>query len=118
MNNRRRKPKNSGIARFYVQNNSNPGFRAKINAKSLDDLKFIKSQFYSIETIRQEDIAFAEAITHTVSMKIRINIDETISPSYKAVVGNTLYDILKIDHDYYNRDSYIYLEEVVPLEGT
>ncbi len=112
-----KRAKNSGVARFYLQSNDNSSFRDKANVKSLKGLKFIKSQFYSIMAVRQEDIAFAESITRTVSKKIKINIDEALTSSHKCVINNIIYDIVKLDHDYNERESYVYLEEVAALES-
>lgn len=113
---RNKRSKNGGLARFYLQNNDNASYRDKTNVKSLEGLNFIKSQYYSIENVRQQDIVFAESITRTLSMKIKINIDLTLTSGYKCVLNNRIFDILKIDHSYGDRESYIYLEEVAALD--
>lgn len=111
-----KRSKNNGLVRFYLQNNDNSSYRDKTNVKSLKGLDYIKSQFYSIETVRQEDNEFAETVSRKLSMKIKINIDLSLTSSCKCVLNNKIFDILKIDHDYYNRESYIYLEEVAVLD--
>ena len=112
-----KRAKNDGLVRFYLQNNDNVSFRDKANVKSLKGLKFIKSRFYSVMSVRQEDVAFAESITRTVSKKIKINIDEALTSSHKCVIKNIIYDIVKLDHDYNERETYVYLEEVAVLES-
>lgn len=113
-----KRSKNNGLVRFYLQNNDNSSYKDKSNVRSLKGLKYIKSQFYSVMSIRQEDMDFAEAATRTLSMKIKINLDEQLTTGHKCVLKNKIYDILKIDHDYSERDSYIYLEEVAELESS
>lgn len=109
--------KNSGTVRFYLQSTASNSYGAKVNVKSLADMRFVKSKFYSVENTRQEDILFAESISAFLSMKIKTHLDKDIETKHKAVVDNTLFDIINVDHDYKNRDTYIYLQEVGKVEG-
>lgn len=114
--NKNRKAKNDGLCKFYLQSNAKNSYSAKENVKSESDLQFVKSKFYSIQNARQEDVAFAEAYSLTLNLKIKVHFDTQITTKLKAVIKDTLYDIAYVDHDYTNRETYIYLTEVRRLE--
>ena len=114
---KKRKTKNSGVCNFYLQSNAKNSYSAKKNVTSLADLQFVKSKFFSIESIRQEDVAFAETLSMTLSQKIKVQYDCDITTKNKAVIKGVLFDIIKIDHAPEYRETYIYLSEVRRLEG-
>lgn len=113
---KKRTSMNSGIVQLVEPTKLPTDFNAKRNVRSMADLKLLKTKFYSVETIRQQDQIFAEQMGRSLTLKIKTVLDSDLTSLTKAIIGNTLYTIISVDHDVHNRESYLYLEEERKLE--
>lgn len=108
---------NDGVLQVVKQVNDNSSFNAQINALKIKDVNPIKRLCYSIETIRQQDLQFAQEMGSRLSLKVKTQLDDSVSTSQKVLIKNTLYDILQLDPDYKNREMYFYLEKERDLDA-
>lgn len=113
---KKRTSMNTGTVQFVKPKNLPTDFNEKKNVRSMADLQLLKTKFYSVEAIRQQDQTFAEQMGRSLTLKIKTVLDSELTPLIKAVIRNTLYDVISVDHDLVNRETYIYLEEVREIE--
>ncbi len=102
---------NDGMLKIVEQINDNSSFNAQINATKNNDLRVIKKLFYSVQTIRQQDIEFANEMGSSLNLKVKTRLDHSVSTHHKIIINHTLYDILQLDPDYGNKELYFYLEK-------
>ena len=100
---------NDGVATIYKEKERNTNFKAKVNAKELDDLDFICKLDYEQMSKREQDQEFANQSGHSLSMKIRTRYVNLVDNKCKVVIDSTLYDIYDIDKT--RTELYLYLEE-------
>ena len=93
---------NDGIVYIVKKKQKSTDFNAAKNALSRDDLEEVVKLAYEEKSKRDEDIEFASSQGRTLSLKIKTR---------KAIAGDTLYSIIKLDHDRAKQEMYIYLEE-------
>lgn len=102
---------NSGIVNIVEDKSEPTDFGAPLNTIKASDTKTIVKLAYDEKSKRDEDIQFAESMGRTLSLKIKTRLVKGINTSHKAIIGNTLYSIIKLDHDTSKRELYLYLEE-------
>lgn len=91
-------------------------FGAKKNIKKLSEIELLYKLAYQQTSKRLQDIEFAESSGRELTLKIKTRLVNGIKNSDKIVLNNVLYDIINIDEDRFNRELYLYLEEVGPVE--
>lgn len=101
---------NDGIVYIVKKKPKSTDFNAAKNALSRDDLEEVVKLAYEEKSKRDEDIEFASSQGRTLSFKIKTR-SYKVDPMLKAIVGDTLYSIIKLDHDRAKQEMYIYLEE-------
>ena len=101
---------NDGIVHICDAKERKTNFGAVKNATTRNDLTHIIRLNYSECSKRDEDIAFASSQGRTLSVKIKTRLYR-IAPTQKAIIGDILYSIIKIDHDKSKQEMYIYMEE-------
>lgn len=111
---------NDGVVGVYAEKNTliNTNFRAKTNARTIEDYDFIIDLFYSEVNAREEDFEFAERMGKKLTMKIKTPLVNSIKSRHKIILNDYVYDIIKIDPDRRNKDLYIYLEGGRKLENS
>ena len=98
-----------GVVRFYLEKDDNhTTFGAKENAVKLSDLDFVNCVVYSIESIRDRDIQFAEQQGKTLTLKIRCPFCPGLTTECKALIGDLLYDVAYYDPNH--QEVFVYLE--------
>lgn len=102
---------NDGYVGIYKPKEVETDFGAKTSPKSLDNLEHFVDMAYKEEYKREQDYDFAEAVGHSLSLKIRTLLYDELTKDYKAVVDAVLYNILKIDYAKEDNVMYLYLEE-------
>lgn len=110
-----KKPKiqqyNDGVVSIFKSKKHKSSFGSEINDNSLDDMDFVVKLDFEELSKREEDIEFAEMRNCELSMKIRCVACNSIDTSQKALIGNVLYSIFKIDFDKSKHNVFIYLAE-------
>lgn len=107
---------NDGFANFYREKKLRTDFSAKKNAKVLSEYEPVCGAYYSIESQRQEDLLFAEALGKSLDMKIKIQRMSAIDTDCCAYVDGHMYDIYRADPDIPNNELYLYLTGVRSIE--
>lgn len=107
---------NDGVLGVYQANTTFTSFNAKTNGRTLNDYKFIMNLYFSEENKRQEDFLFAEAMGKKLTLKVKTPLVEGVENNHKIILGNIVYDIIKLDLDKKNKDLYLYLEEGCEIE--
>lgn len=106
-----------GFVFVYRANEDNKSnFGAKKNIKSVADMELLYKLAYQQSSKRLQDIDFAESSGRDLSLKIKTRLVSGINNSDKVVLNNVLYDVIYVDEDRFNRELYLYLEEVGPVE--
>ena len=101
---------NDGIVYIVRKKPKSTNFNAAKNALSRDDLEEVVKLAYEEKSKRDEDVEFASSQGRTLSLKIKTR-SYKVDPTLKAIAGDTLYSIIKLDHDRAKQEMYIYLEE-------
>lgn len=105
-----------GFAFVYRPKEIYSSFKAKKNIASKKDMDFICKMPFQQTSRRMQDLEFAESIARDLSLKIKAPLLRRIKQTDKIIIGQTLYDIIYLDEDNYNKHLYIYLEEVGEIE--
>lgn len=112
MLNKKRKSLNHGCATVYVERTKKTDFNAKVNGKTLADFKKVGQTFFAIETMRQEDLAFAEALNKQLDLKISVPTAKEITAECLIFINGYMYDVYRADADILNGRTYLYLTGV------
>ncbi len=102
---------NDGMVNIYKSKTIPSSFNAAKNVRHKKELELIVKLAFEEMSKRDQDLEFASSLDRNLSLKIKTRYYKNIDSTYKAVVGNVLYSILKIDFDKSKKLSYIYLEE-------
>lgn len=106
---------NDGVCYIATEVKAPTSFAAKQNGTTEADFnKFLKLMFSEM-SIREEDMQFAEALSRTITRKIKTPFVGGWNSKHKVIIGNTVYDIVNADKDRANNEVYFYLEEVREL---
>lgn len=105
---------NDGVVSIYKDVAERSTFGAKKNTRGLDDLEFLMKLDFKELSKREQDQEFAEQIGFSLSMKIATRLAPNMASKYKAVIGDTLYDISYLDKT--RTEAFLYLEEVRKLD--
>lgn len=117
MMNRRMNHYLDGFVFVYRPNPDNrSNFGAKKNIKTLSDMELLYKLAYQQTSKRLQDIEFAESSGRDLTIKIKTRLVPGINNSDKVVLNGILYDIINVDEDRFNRELYLYLEEVGAVE--
>ncbi len=101
---------NDGIVFIYRDTDRRSNFGAKLNAKTLDDLKLIAKLNYAEQSKRQQDMEFAEQMGFSLELKIKTRRINGVDNKCKAVIGSYMYDISYVDST--RTELYLYLQGV------
>lgn len=104
---------NDGVVSIYREKEKRSNFAAKENVSALDDMEFIAKLDFEESSKREQDLAFAEQNSFSLSLKIHTRYLKAIDNHCKAVIDGYLYDIKYVDKT--RTDQYIYLEGVKSL---
>ena len=110
---RKKQPKtyNDGVALICIQKEKERDFNAHINPVSREDMEIKGKLYFSLSSIRVEDMEFAERIHKKLSMKIKTPNCPLVSRKNKIIIGNVLYKIFRIDPSKDKTELFIYMEE-------
>lgn len=117
MNSKKISSFNDGFLYVFYQKDEKNSFSAKKNISSKNDMILKNSLFFKYESIRKEDFLFASNNGRKLTLKVKTQLVNGIDSSDKVMIGNTLFDIITIDPDTFNKELYFYLEEVRIIEG-
>ncbi len=117
MNSKKTSSFNDGFLYVFYQKDEKNSFSAKKNISSKNDMILKNSLFFKYESIRKEDFLFASNNGRKLTLKVKTQLVNGIDSSDKVMIGNTLFDIITIDPDTFNKELYFYLEEVRTIEG-
>ena len=106
---------NDGVCYIANEEKAPSSFAAKQNGTTADDFKKIVKLMFAEMSIREQDMEFAEAISRTLTRKIKTPLVGGWTSRNKIIIGNTVYDIINADKDRANNEIYFYLEEVREL---
>lgn len=102
---------NDGYVNCYKRKAKETDFAASVTAKKMEDLEFLVSLAFSEETRREQDYEFAEAKSRSLNLKIKTLLYQHINSDCIIIIGDTMYNIIKLDPDKKNNVMYFYLEE-------
>lgn len=108
---------NDGYVDIYAVNEKENDFAAEITPKSLDDMTYVVSMAFQEEYKREQDMAFAEALDCTLSLKVRMHLQDEITKKHKVVWNGAIYNVLKIDFNRNEKVMYLYLEEARRIDS-
>ena len=108
---------NDGYIEVYSVKDRENEFGAETSPKSLDDLEYVVSMAFAEEYKREQDMAFAEALDSTLSLKVRTLLYSAITKQHKIVWNQCIYNIMKIDYNRSEKVMYLYLEEARSLDS-
>lgn len=103
-----------GVVKIYREKDRKTDFGAKRNSRSLDHMDHVVDLAYAQKSCREQDFAFAEQQSFTLSMKVCTPLFDLVDSRCKAVVGNDLFDISHVDKS--KREMYLYMSSVGELE--
>lgn len=106
---------NDGVCYIATEEKAPTSFAAKQNGTTAQDFKKILKLMFAEMSIREEDIQFAEALSRTITRKIKTPLVGGWNSTNKIIIGNMVYDIVNADKDRANNEAYFYLEEVREL---
>lgn len=106
-----------GVLKVYTPKDRKTDFGARRNIERIDDMVFVCSLCFNVQTIREQDYEFAERASFKLSLKVKTPRFDLVKSDCLALVGSTLFDVSHIDAT--QREMYLYLEEVreIDLEG-
>ena len=108
---------NDGVVGVYSEKSTlTTDFNAKTNAKTINDYKYIDDLCFKEQSKRQEDFLFAEAMGKKLTWKIKTPLVDWLESNHKIIYEGYAYNIINIDPDRANKDSYIYLERGQRIE--
>lgn len=110
---------NDGIIDVYQEKNNltTTNFNEKKNVKTLDDMEKVITLAFKEVSKRQQDFEFANTLGHSLSMKVKTRLVDDVKNSHKVIYAGSIYDIIYLDADRINKELYIYMEEVRPLNA-
>lgn len=103
-----------GVLKVYTAKDRKTDFGARRNIESLDDMEFVCSLCYSLQTIREQDYEYAERSSFNLSLKVKTPRFDLVKSDCLALIGRTLFDVSHIDAT--EREMYLYLEEVREID--
>lgn len=103
---------NDGYIACYTVKERQSSFNAPMNASDEADLNFVVSLAYEEMSKRDQDLEFAEANGRNLSIKVKTHLYEAVNKSCKVILGESLYDIIKLDYSRKDGLMYLYLDEV------
>ncbi len=106
---------NDGVCYIATEEKAPSSFAAKQNGTKATDFKKVLKLMFAEMSIREEDMQFAEALSRTITRKIKTPLVDGWNSKHKIIIGNTVYDIVNADKDRANNEVYFYLEEVREL---
>lgn len=92
-------------------------FSAGLNATKKTDFEILQKLYFQEKSVREQDVSFAESQGKSVSIKVKTRLVPIITSNNDVIIGEILYNIVKIDVDKQNREMYFYLNEVRKIEG-
>lgn len=106
-----------GVLKIYTPKDRKTDFGARRNIERIDDMEFVCSLCFNVQTIREQDYDFAERSSFKLSLKVKAPRFDLVKSDCLALIGSTLFDVSHIDTS--QREMYLYLEEVreIDLDG-
>lgn len=110
---------NDGIINVYKEKNNlaTTNFNEKKNTKTLDDMELVIPLAFKEMSKRQQDFDFANTLGHSLTMKVKTRLVDDVKNSHKVIYAGSIYDIIYLDADRINKELYIYMEEVRPINA-
>lgn len=106
---------NDGVVYIYRETERRSNFGAKLNVKTLEDMKFIAKLSFAEQSKRQQDVQFAEQQGFSLELKIKTRFIKGIDNKCKAVINGYLYDISYVDTT--KTELYLYMQGVGTLDA-
>lgn len=103
-----------GVLGIYKAKPRKTDFGAKKNIERREDMEFIASLCFNVQTIRDQDYEFAERKSFKLSLKVKTPRFDLVESDNLALIGDTLFDISHIDTT--KNEMYLYLEEVRTID--
>lgn len=104
----------SGVLGVYKAKPRKTDFGARRNIEKRSDMEFIGSVCYNVQTIRDQDFAFAERASFKLSLKVKCPRFDLVTPDCYVLIGETLFDISHLDKT--KDEMYLYMEEVGEID--
>ena len=101
---------NDGMVKIYRDRERKTDFGARKNVHTLGDMDFVVKLAFAEQSLRQQDLEFAEQRGFSLTYKIKTRLRREIDNKHKCVIGGYLYDIHFIDKT--RTEMYLYLEGV------
>lgn len=106
---------NDGVVRIYREKERRTDFSAKKNVSVLDDMSFVVKLDFEESARREQDNAFAEQMSFSLSLKVRTRRVDDVDYKCKAVINGYLYDVSYVDKT--RTEMWLYLEEVRKIDS-
>lgn len=103
-----------GVLKVYTPKDRKTDFGARRNIERIEDMEFVCSLCFNVQTIREQDYEFAERSSFKLSLKVRTPRFDLVKSDCLALIGTTLFDVSHTDKA--QREMYLYLEEVRDID--
>ena len=100
-----------GFLYIYRNNNELNPFGAKINTNNVKNMELIYKLAYSETFKRLQDYELANSSNGELTLKVKTHLVKGIFSTDKVLINNTMYSIIYLDEDKFNKTLYLYLEE-------
>lgn len=111
---------NDGVLDLYtVKSGAGSSFGAKKNVDAVDDMDHVARAFFSVASVRKQDVEFSDALGFKLSMKVKTlsipgmarAVDAAAQRNeFKAVISGHLYNVRHFDAG--TAEMWLYLEGV------
>jgi len=106
---------NDGVVSIYRERVKKSNFSAKENVSVLSDMDFIAKLAFELSSKREQDLAFAEQNSFSLSLKVRTRCLAAVDNKCKAVINGYLYDVSYVDKT--REEMWLYLEGIKELSA-
>lgn len=102
---------NDGVAWVCKKKKQTRDFTAPINLTSEEDIVKGEKLFFTITSVRVEDMELAEHASRKLTLKIKIPFYPALKKKDKLFIENVLYDIFHIDIAKDKTEMFVFMEE-------
>ncbi len=106
---------NDGVCYVVNEKVKKTDFNAKENSTTAADFEVVAKLMFATQSLREQDIEFGEALSRSITYKIKTPLMRGVTTANKLIIENTLYDIVNVDFSRANNEAFFYLEEVRKL---
>jgi SPP1 family predicted phage head-tail adaptor len=104
-----------GVVCVYKEKEKISSFGAAKNIKNIDELTFIVKLNYEELSFREQDLEYAKINGRRATLKIKTPNYKDIEKSYKALIGDILYDIYYTDSNKKKDERFFHLERMFKI---